>query len=58
MGVAFQQEKNLADAKIAYEKALALNSKLAAILCNLGAIAKEAEEWEASLQVFWESTGD
>ena len=44
LGLLSRQEKRVADAKIAYEKALALNSKLAAVLCNLGAIAMEAEE--------------
>ena len=48
----FQQEKRITDAKIAYEKALALNPKSAAIASNLGAMAKAAEEWESALQYF------
>ena len=44
LGVAFQQEKRIADAKLAYEKALAINRKSAEILSNLGALAQEAEE--------------
>ncbi len=44
LGVAFQQEKRITDAKIAYEKALALNPKSAAISSNLGAMAREAGE--------------
>ena len=51
LGVA-QQEKKIADAKTAYEKALALNSKSATILSNLGVIANEAEEWELALRYF------
>ncbi len=44
LGVAFQQEKRIADAKVAYEKALALNPKSAVIAKNLTAMAVEAED--------------
>ena len=57
LGVAFQQDKRIVDAKKAYETALTLNPKLVVILSKLGAIEKEAEEWEAALRYFEKSTG-
>ena len=44
--------KRLDDAKMAYEKVLALNPKSATILSNLGAMAMGAEEWESALRYF------
>ena len=43
----FPTGKRIADAKIPYEKALALNPKSAAIAINLGIMYKEAQDWES-----------
>ena len=52
LGLFFQQDGKFSNAKIAYEKSLAINSKSAGVLNNLGAIAKISNDSDSALRYF------